>query len=188
MDCNVKLIQKLFPDSKICQSLQCGRTKMEAIAKNILSPLSIEKHLKAVNSRKFSIASDASNEGNIKLFPIAIQYFDINSGINIFVIDFYEDPNETSNAIYNRLKMCLNEYNLDLNNLIAFSGDNASVNYGKYHSIFQSFKENNKFIVKANCNCHILLNTIKYALIKCLLVSKISFSKSIHIFQYLLKE
>ncbi len=52
MDCNVKLIKNLFNDSKICQGLQCGRTKMEALAQNILCPLSIERHLNAVNGKK----------------------------------------------------------------------------------------------------------------------------------------
>jgi hypothetical protein len=43
MDCNVKLIKNLFNDSKIYQGLQCGRTKMEVLAENILCPLSIER-------------------------------------------------------------------------------------------------------------------------------------------------
>jgi hypothetical protein len=137
---------------------------MEALAQNVLSPLSIERHWKAIASKKYSIACDVSNKGNVKLFPIAIQYFDINNGINNFVINFYEDSNETSEAIYNNLKKCLNDNHLDFNNLIAFTGDNASVNYGKYHSVYKNFKDENQFIVKANCNCHILYNTIKYAL------------------------
>lgn len=164
MDCNIKLIKNLFNDSKICQGVQCGRTKMEALAENILCPLSIEIHLKAINDRKFSIASDASNKGNVKLFPIAIQYFDVKSGLNNFVLDFYEDANEKSDNIYSKLKHSLIENKIETKNLIAFSGDNASVNYGIHHSVFKSFKDQNQFIVKANCNCHILHNTAKHAL------------------------
>jgi hypothetical protein len=165
MDCNVKLIKNLFKDSKIAQTLQCGRTKMEALNENVLCPLSIEIHLNAIKDKKFSIASDASNKGNVKLYPIAIQYFDINKGINNFVLNFYEDSNEKSDNICLKLKQCLSENNINESNLIAYTGDNASINYGIHHSVYQMFKSANSCVVKANCNCHVLHNTAKHALI-----------------------
>jgi hypothetical protein len=88
-DCSIKLNKQLFKDSKICQQIHCGRTKMEALAENILSPLSLEKHLSELKEKKYSIASDASNKGNTKLFPIGIQYFSVNEGIVNFVLNFY---------------------------------------------------------------------------------------------------
>ena len=86
MDCEIKLMKTLFKKSKLCQAIQCGRTKMSALAENILCPLSIENHLMIINNKKFSIATDASNKGNVKLFPISIQYFDIKTGINNFIL------------------------------------------------------------------------------------------------------
>jgi hypothetical protein len=59
----------------------------------------------------------------------------------------------------------INENQLNYNNIIAYSGDNASVNYGKYHSVYMNFKKSNPFIIKSNCNCHVLHNTTKYALL-----------------------
>jgi hypothetical protein len=79
------------------------------------------------------------------------------------VLEFYENSDETSEAIYSHLNQCLSNNNISKNNLIAFSGDNASVNYGKFHSVFQKFNYENKYIIKANCNCHVLHNTAKYA-------------------------
>jgi len=153
-DCGIKLIQQLFYDSKIAKRIHCGRTKMEAIAKNVLCPLSIENHLKKVKGKKFSISSDASNRGNIKLYPIGIQYFDKSIGIQNFVLDFYEDPNETSNAIYSHLKKSLSDNDLAFNDLIAYTADNANVNYGSHHSVFKNFQEENQYIIRANCNYH----------------------------------
>jgi hypothetical protein len=166
MDCGVKLMKNLFKDSNICQSIQLGRTKMEMIAINILCPLSIETNLNSMKNQMFSIATDASNKGNIKLFPIAIQYFDKNSGIKNFVLEFYEDSNEKSHAIYNHLKAAMSDNKLEINNLIAFSGDNASVNYGVNQSIYRFLKDDNSNVIKANCNCHVLHNTAKYAMIE----------------------
>ena len=164
MDCNNKLLKDLFNDSKIARHLHCGRTKMEAIATNILSPLSVKTHLKKINEKCFSISSDASNKGNVKLFPIGVQYFDTNEGIVNFVLDFYEDSNETSDAIFAKLNHSLETHSLNSKLLIAFSGDNASVNYGKHHSVYTNLQTINDKIVKANCHCHILHNTAKYAM------------------------
>lgn len=77
MDCATNLNRIIFSDSKIAAKMTCGRTKATSIACNVLSPISIERHLKYLieNNIKFSIANDASNKGNIKMFPISVQYF-----------------------------------------------------------------------------------------------------------------
>ncbi len=54
----------------------CGRTKAGFIAKNVLYTFSISKHLVNFDEElMFSISSDASNKGNIKLYPLALRYF-----------------------------------------------------------------------------------------------------------------
>lgn len=49
--------------------------------------------------------------------------------------------------------------------MIAFTVDNASVNYGVNQSVYRNLKEENNSVIKANYNCHVLHNTIKYALL-----------------------
>lgn len=46
--------------------------------------------------------------------------------------------------------------------MIAFSADNAAVNYGVYNSIYQKLLQLNPNIIKANCNCHVLHNMAKH--------------------------
>jgi hypothetical protein len=167
MDCNVNLNQLIFSDSKVCKAMKCGRTKAEAIVVNVLAPFSVEKHLNELSDKKFSVSYDASNKGNIKLFPLAIKYFNKEQGIDNFLLDFYDDANETSSGIYNRIKSILNENKLETNNLVSYCADNVSVNYGKNNSVFQKFAENdNSFILKANCNCHIIRNAAKFGMKK----------------------
>jgi hypothetical protein len=167
-ECGIKLSQKLFNDSIICKKLSCGRTKSAAIAENILFPFSIEKHLKKLlnSNQKFSVSSDASNKGNRKMFPIAIQYFCVEEGIQNFILDFYEDANETSDAIFENLKTRLGNNNLNICDIIAYGADNASVNYGRHQSVFTKLLKENDKILKANCLCHVLHNTAKHGLIK----------------------
>lgn len=69
MECGFRVAQT-FSDSSICKKISCGRTKASAIAQNVLSPFSIEKHLEYIRNpiKRYSIASDSSNKGNIKYF------------------------------------------------------------------------------------------------------------------------
>src|SRR5260221_111702 len=39
----------------------------------------------------------------------------------------------------------------------------ANVNFGKYSSVFVHLMEENADIFKANCNCHVLNNCLKFA-------------------------
>lgn len=166
-DCGNKLLKKLFSDSEKSQRIHCGRTKAEAIVENVLAPYSIEHALSDVGGGPISIATDASNKGNKKLFPVAIRYFSMKKGPTTFLIDFYEDNDETSEAIAAKLIECLEKYGMLRNNkLVAYGADNASVNYGKFKSVFQHLKRklNLPNLIAAHCHAHILHNTAKQAL------------------------
>lgn len=191
-DCFTKNAKILFPDSKLAQKLQCGRTKMEAIVKNVLAEASLQDVLynlknssvsqvvpisepnslatsstdKSItfDSIPFSIACDASNHGNKKMFPCIIRCFTLEKSIQNKIIDFYEDANETAIAISQKITQILNKSGLSAKNMISFSADNASVNFGKHHSIFKLLKDkHNPSLIGANCLCHVLNNSIRQA-------------------------
>ena len=86
-------------------------------------PYSIQKHLKYIveENVKFSVSNDASNKGNGKTYLIATQYFDCDNEIVNFILDFDENPSESSFSIYNEIKERLTKRNLGIHNLIAFS-------------------------------------------------------------------
>jgi hypothetical protein len=52
---------------------------------------------------------------------------------------------------------------LSIQKVLAFSADNASVNYGKQPSVFQNLNKVNDGIIAANCPAHILHNAAKKA-------------------------
>ena len=52
---------------------------------------------------------------------------------------------------------------LRVNQISAYGADNASVNFGKHNSVFQKLKEVNPQIMKGNCKCHLIHNTLKNA-------------------------
>lgn len=168
IDCGVKIASKLFTDSNIARKQQCGRTKAEIIVENILAPRSFEMvhaELRASSDSpiSFSIATDASNKGNRKLYPIAVRYFDVNQGVRDRILDFYQDSKEDSKAIYDQIKRCLEINDLDMKNVSSFSADNAPVNYGEKNSVFQKLRDVHPDIIKSNCNAHVVHNTGRHA-------------------------
>lgn len=165
LDCLAKNIHQIVPDSEIAAKITCGRTKASAITRNVLGPYSQEKLISDLKeSHYFSVGSDASNVGNVKTFPYAVQYFDSKKGICQKLLDFYEDADETSLDIFQCLKKITADADLSINQISAYSADNASVNYGIHNSVYQKLKMENEHVFKANCYCHIINNCVKFAL------------------------
>ena len=85
-DCSNKLASVIFLDSDIAKKMSCGRTKSACIVTQVLAPVSVEKYIRDLTSPIlpgdkhkhtpfFSVASDASNHGSVKLFPLALRYW-----------------------------------------------------------------------------------------------------------------
>ena len=163
-DCGNKLLAKLCPDSAVASKLSCGSTNAASYVESILEPKAQEMCIQDLkNVFSFSIGTNASNKGDKKFFPIVVRYFCKTRGVVDAVLDFYNDSNESSEAIAHRIKSVIKKNNLSLSS-ISYSADNASVNYGKHSSAYQKLTFNNSYIVQANCNCHVLNNCVKYAL------------------------
>lgn len=96
MDCSNKLQQTTFPDSTLAVELACSRTKAEVIINSVWAPHSIViEFLNGISC--FGLATDESNHGATKIFPILIQYFDpIKEGITTKIIELKSTPNETA--------------------------------------------------------------------------------------------
>lgn len=139
---------------------------MEAIVKNVLATSTLDEALKELNFGSdfllFSISGETSNHGNRKMFPCVIRYFTPENCIQNKIIDFYEDANETAIAISDKIINILKSMEVSTKNLISFSADNAAVNYGKHNAVFKILKDNHvPNLIKANCLCHALLDTVR---------------------------
>lgn len=168
VDCSHKLLQTILPDSQIAKKISCARTKTEAIVVNVLAPLSIEFMLADVAQTSFiSISTDASNHGSTKMFPILLQYFTIQSGLQIKLLDIQSLKNETSESITDMLTLALQQNNLNAK-CIAFSGDNCNTNFGGKkragsNNVFARLKaQGNKQLIGIGCPAHILHNAARF--------------------------
>lgn len=134
-----KLASKVFSDSKLTSKTHWGCTKCESIVENALAPHSVEVLLSDNRDHKtFSIATDASNTCNVKCFSVLLRYFSKERGVSKGLLEFYADHDVRSDGITNRLKSVIAKNTLCIEDVSAYSADNASVNYGRYHSMFEN--------------------------------------------------
>lgn len=166
LDCNIKLLKHMLPDS--ANKLHLGKTKAEALALNVLGVKAVNdviQHLKD-NNIFFAIQTDASNVKNRKFFPIAVQYFDRNKGIVNKLIEFLENPDETAFGMYKMIDTTIKKHGLSYDYISGLSADNCNANFGVNCSLYTELKKNNCYLVKANCNAHVIHNTVRHLIDK----------------------
>lgn len=161
-DCIVKLNRNVFSDSTVAKTMHLGRTKAEMIqgmfwdlkpcATFYLSPTDSEPVY-------FSVATDASNKGNRKIFLASVRHFSAVDGVQSKLLDFYEDSDEMANGMRKALMTCIEVYELNVQNSTAY----PAVNYWRNHSVYKLFCCANERILKANCPAHIAHNACKHA-------------------------
>ncbi|XP_030747812.1 uncharacterized protein LOC115876244 [Sitophilus oryzae] len=168
LDCTSSLLKKIIPDSEITAKFGCGRTKTEAIVNHVLSPHAQETLISSLNSVNFyGIGTDASNHGATKMFPVVVQYFQWFNGIQTQVLELSALSSETAEAISKYLITTIKKFNIT-SKCIAFSGDNANVNFGGLarrgqKNVLSNMKQDlNSDIVGIGCPAHILHNCIQH--------------------------
>lgn len=115
-DCTTKLFSKLFNDSEIALNISSARTKTEAIVNNVLAPYSLNSIIEKIENKKvpyIGVCTDGSNHGALKIFPVLIQYFDKEHGIQVRMLDLKSLNNEKSETICNLIITTLQKYNLN---------------------------------------------------------------------------
>ena len=112
----------------------------------------------------FCLQIDASNHRNMKMFPVCVQYFNMELGTMNHIIDVLENADESADRMPKCLRNTMNNLELDWKRVSCFSADNANCNFGINHSLYTNILRLNNGIVKANCNAHILHNTVKLVL------------------------
>lgn len=132
--------------------------KAEEIAVTALKTCGLDESRKVY----FSVATDTFNKGNRKMYPIRIQQFSREDGCQTQLLDFFECPFETADAILNTLS----KFDLDVACVSAFSADKTNANFGRNRSAFTLLKDKNPNIMKAGCLAHVLNNTFKHAMNK----------------------
>lgn len=170
MDCTSKLLQTMFSDSTIAKKITCGRTKTEAIIQNILGPFSLDICRNELENVQYvSVATDGSNHGANKLFPIVIQFFKFDKGIKSYLLDIVSVSNEKATTISEILCDTLRKFNIS-QKVIAFSGDNCNTNFGGIkrkgeNNVYSILKTTiNPHLIGVGCPAHLLNNAVHHGM------------------------
>ena len=98
------------------------------------------------------------------MFPVCVQYFSLEHGTVTYIIDFFENADESADGMFTCLKNAMNNLQLDRKRVSSLSADNANCNFGEKHSLYINVRTLNDGIIKANCRAHIVHNTLKFSL------------------------
>lgn len=163
-DCSTKILRICFGHTKF----SCSRTKCEAIITNVFFPYNYETLKEELaNARFICLLTDASNHGNIKMFPVLIRYFLPTIGVRVKILEFSAENGETGEIISQLLKNVLTSHNL-FDKFVAFCGDNAPTNFGNINrggdkNVFARLKELKQNIIGIGCGGHIVHNALRFA-------------------------
>ena len=137
LDCGLKLNSKIYQDSKVAAKVSCGRTKCEAIVTTVLGEKALAVIMDDLKQHDpplfFGIQTDASNHKNMKMFPVCVQYFSLEHGTVIYIIDFFENADESADGMFTCLKNTMDNLQLDWKRVSCVSADNANCNFGEKH-------------------------------------------------------
>lgn len=138
-----------------------GRTKCSKIVSNVLAKHCQNKIISDIkkNNLPFAIATDASNKGNIKMFPLILRYFLKDEGVQTKILNFFECTNEASKPVAECLISKLHFADLNIKKTSCFGADNAYINFGRHQSVFTELKKCNPNIIEIGCLCHICFQT-----------------------------
>lgn len=125
-DCATKIFKSCFKLEKF----SCSQKKCQAIVTNVFAPHAqqlLEQDLDRCNY--VSIYTDASNHGNIKLFPVLVRYFIPTIGVRVRILNVTQEAGENSTIISELIESAASKYKLK-KKIVCFCADNAKVNFG----------------------------------------------------------
>lgn len=115
-----------------------------------------------------TLSGDASNHGNIKMFPVIVRYFSMTKGVQHKMLEFASLSDEKADTIIDILNYVCKKYHLE-EKIISYSADNAPVNFGGLTrggnvNVFHQLQARyGKKLVGVGCNVHLLHNTSQNA-------------------------
>lgn len=165
MTCLSKLIRTVFGEKKFA----CSRTKSTAIVRNVFHPMVTESIRNELSKVRFICsATDSSNHGSTKLYPVVFRYFITLEGVRTRMVDLITMPGEKAIEIKDMLVKVLNSYDC-AGKLIGFCGDNCPTNFGRpitrtgSNNVFYLLQqEYDDGLLGIGCLAHMLHNAINF--------------------------
>ena len=140
-------------DSKIIKKMSINRIKAQKIIKIIIGPENSANIAKCTKEFYFSLVVDESTDSSMsKNLPIIIRTFDTQCRDRFLALAPIDDC--SAQGIFDTIIRVLEENNIPIQNLIAFTADNCSVMMGKHKGVQAKLKEKVPKLLVNGCICH----------------------------------
>ncbi|CAF4176055.1 unnamed protein product [Rotaria sp. Silwood2] len=116
----------------------------------------INNHMKT-KKHQYCLKSAESNKCNV--FPID---FNKKYSSRTWIIEFIEQQHESADGLFVNIKYVLESHGLELEKVSSLGSDNTNLNVGNNHSVFSLFNELIPRLIRGNCYCHVLHNSVKH--------------------------
>ena len=157
----VPKLKSMFPDSKIAQGMQFGRTKATVMLKE-MSAMAMKDLAGEMKTRPFSLATDGSNEGEKKQFPLVSRSFSKSEDGSLQPVTTRLlglrncEGSATGKNIFDLIDAELEVQGVSWENCISFGSDNAAVMTGQNKGVFSFVSAKNKSVYLAARTLHLV--------------------------------
>ncbi|CAH1111603.1 unnamed protein product [Psylliodes chrysocephalus] len=150
------LLKDIFPDSKVCQDIQLGRTKCTEIIKNIVGNYETNLLVKDLRDTSFSVLVDETTDISAKKSMCVLVRYTKQFKVVTQLLELVQLNAADCSAVelYNFLKNCFNKHEIPIANIVGVASDGANVMVGKNNSLFSHLKSEVPDIILMRCICH----------------------------------
>lgn len=152
------VLQDIFKDSKVAQSLTLHRKKCTNIIMNVIAPVEINETIEIIRTCPFSVLVDESTDiSSHKSLCVLVNFVHPKAGtvhtrlLELVAIDATDC---SARKIYEEFKNCLQSKQIPIKNIIGIASDGANVMVGKNNSFFSHLKKDCQNLVLMQCICH----------------------------------
>lgn len=147
------------------EKLKMHRKKCTQILTNVVSPAMKEELIADVQGKRFSLIVDESTDVSAaKELCVIVRYFSqVEKKILTAFVDLIPVVHTSADDLFNAIKDCLNDINLDLANCVGYASDGASVMVGQHDSVWTRIASVSPHCIKMTCICHSLSLCVMHA-------------------------
>lgn len=154
----IKVLSDSFTDSTIVKEVTLNRKKCSNIVKKVIAKVETEETVTHLKNVKFSILVDESTDICDKKFMCTLVRYvsPINGTIQTELLELIplNATNCSAVKIYEYFKLCLNQKDIPLQNIIGLGCDGANVMVGNHNSFYSHLKTDAPSVILMRCICH----------------------------------
>lgn len=154
MDTLPELCTNIFTDSEVAQSLKLKRKRATQIINESLGPFCTKDLVDLINVEKIALIIDETTDISTNKSLILIVRFFYNYKVVDRILDLVDVHSSTAEDIYNNILSVFAVNKVSMENIIAFSADNASTMMGRSAGVQAKLKTKLPHLFSIGCTCH----------------------------------